>query len=240
MKKLLVLLLVFSLGQSYQTVYAQTEEKAQPRFTKAFKLHYNINNRLLLDGRQRITERMSIFEGISLGVQLTSAAGNFHEFSIPALYLSSSPSEDFFLSTAVEDMRLKNIMGSFRYEYGHRLFKDKELGNFSFYAGLAATGYYRYSKLFFATPNGSLERHNIYGINLDFVPRIRYDFSKKLGVELSMPINIMHSSFSRSKVLTQSPQNTINTFNTVNYRMSTLRPQLRLSLIYRFNGKQKK
>lgn len=240
MRKLSPALLMLFFAFFVQLAQAQSEEKALPRFSKSIKLHYTLNNNLLLDGRSGMSNRLSIFDGLSPALQLTSAKGNFHEFSIPALYLSSSPSEDFFLATGSNDLHLKNIMGSFRYEYGHRLFKNKELGNFNFYAGFALTSYYGYSKLFFAAPGGQLQRHNTIGMNLDFVPRVSYDISDRLSLELSMPINMVHTSFTRSKVLTQGPDNVTEIYGTSGLRTSALQPQFRLSLIYRLHGKKKK
>lgn len=220
---LLALLCLLSLNKAT----AQETESKTPRFTKSLKLHYRLPEPglYLRKGNHRIGALLP-------AIEFATASGNFHEFGLNGFSRSSTGTGVHSLIAAPLGFRSTGL--GLRYDYAHQLFKEKDLGRFKLYAGFGVSQDFTRSRALGIVPEESIYRQNTFTTSLDFVPRIRYDISKRFSLEASMPINVLALSSSQFKDSPSGMEDYTRTFSQTRLSSFPLSPQFKLGLVFRF------
>lgn len=228
-----MLLLVFCWGGS-QMLFAQETETKTPRFTKSIKLHYRLPAYGFSLTKGGIDHSFSNRGSLIPAIEFATASGNFHEFGLGGIQYGSGARQDFFLpETNNGSVRLKTMSAGLHYDYAHQLFKQQPTGRFKLYAGFSASPHFSRNRQLVARGESLLSTRNQFGVNLDFVPRIRYDISKRFSLEASMPINLLALNAVRYKELSSSNDVSRRGSN-FNFSAGSMAPQVKLGLVFRF------
>ncbi len=156
-----------------------------------------------------VNERMnfSSFGRITPAFTVQTKSGNWHEFEISRFEISKRETEstqyDDSTHTAIQLVggnvnRLVNIR--LRYEMNNTLLKNLAESKFKPMLGFLFEPFYGRSK---NMPKESQSFPNTYteiGAIIGFVPRVTYNFNPKWFVDINVPINVIQTTYSRTKV----------------------------------------
>jgi hypothetical protein len=156
-----------------------------------------------------VNERMnySSFGRITPAFTIQTKNGNWHEFEISRFEISKRETEstqyDDSTNTTIQLVggnvnRLVNIR--LKYEINNVLLKNLKESKFKPMLGFLLEPYYGRSK---NIPKTSLSFLNTYaeiGASLGFVPRVTYNFTHKWFVDINVPINVIETTYSRTKI----------------------------------------
>lgn len=143
------------------------------------------------------------FGGFSPALSIQNTNGNFHEFELAKLRLASQRAESIFnnvVNNEADSVSLEEISNfeiGFRYEASWTLKKDE--GKFQPYIGLANLLHFKSLNV---RPNTSASfptRDRILENSVAVIPRAQFKLSKKLILDINIPITLLKFSYSRNK-----------------------------------------
>jgi len=204
MKKRALLSLVLFSWLTSSMAFSQDSSTKQ-RFQKTFKVSYVGNfNSVKFD-----YESLSFFRrydeydpytapirNLSLALQFTNSRGNFHEVEVSHLIHGTASTSPLWLQPRSTGLKYRQL--SWRYERAFCLLSRSRL---KFFAGYGLMETIRYRADGFDGPGGArITELRVYFTRAYIVPRLTFQISKKLGMDLNLPIEIIEQSIAFYKV----------------------------------------
>lgn len=236
---LLLTLLIIS-----STIYAQEDERKNE-----FKLYSsfdyspkNIDHKIdSANGYEIIFEEKEIRAfNISPAFVFVNKKGNSSELELSRIGYYQNYDKEFTLidSTGVEynvEGAKQNFFELFiRYEYKWHLFKKKKWEKFAPIIGVSATPFYQGSWIKSLKSTDFPISKMSYGMYFSAIPRLEYNFTEKLFIDLNVPINFLRLAYTRVK--TEDPRIPVENRTTSGFSADSgpISFSVRLGIGYRF------
>jgi hypothetical protein len=229
------------LGVFFFSSFVVISQETTP--TKALKLYSNFSfgsSETSLSSSYSYTTKHTDFGHFSPAFSWYSLNGNFHEIELSRMQFNSYKSEEKHIdSNGVTKTLSGGYQGyssyiSIRYEYSWQLFKKRVDTKIQSYIGLSASPYIGLNSMEWKSVTMYPTRNNVVGSTIAIVPRVVFNFTEKLFMDVNTPLNII--DFSREGTKVSNPSIPIEQQKSVktNFSNGILGVQIRAGIGYRF------